>query len=134
MDSQQTPQSPTAEQILDAMAREMGKTPEVMELLSRIKPAMVVEQARSKRFAGEGSSIPDKYRQLISIAAVAGAGSASCLKTQIAQALKQGIEPIEIVDALVMARFALASTVFSAAKDGLRILVDSLAEADAGDA
>src|SRR5450759_4372887 len=111
------------------MAAEMGETPEVMELLSKIKPSMVGEQARSKRFANEDSSIPDKYRQLISIAAVAGSGTPSCLKTQIRQALRQGIEPVEIVDALVVARFALASTVFSNSKEGLRVLVEALGEA-----
>ena len=125
---------PTAEQVLEKMTAEMGKTPEVMAMLAKIKPSMVVEQARSKRFANADSSIPDKYRQLISIAAVAGSGSPSCLKTQIGQALRQGIEPVEIVDALVVARFALASTVFSNSAEGLRILVDSLTEADGGNA
>jgi len=125
---------PTAEQVLAKMTAEMGKTPEVMELLSKIKPAMVVEQARGKRFANEDSSIPDKYRQLIAIAAVAGSGTPSCLTTQIGQALRSGITPIEIVDALVAARFALASTVFSNSREGLRILVDSLGEAAADNA
>lgn len=129
-----TPMAPTAEQILAKMAEEMGKTPEVMAMLAKIKPSMVQEQARSKRFANEDSSIPDKYRQLISIAAVAGSGTPSCLKTQIGQALRQGITPVEIVDALVVARFALASTVMSNSAEGLRILVDSLAEADGDDA
>lgn len=119
--------TPTAEQILAKMTAEMGKTPEVMAMLAKIKPAMVVEHARSKRFANEDNSIPDRYRQLISIAAVAGAGSPSCLKTQIGLALRQGIEPVEIVDALIVARFALSSTVFSSSVEGLRILVDSLA-------
>lgn len=124
-----TAQGPTADQVLLSMAEQMGETPEVMEILANLKPSMVVEQARSKRFTSEDSSIPDKYRQLISIAAVAGSGSPSCLKTQIAQALRQGIEPIEIVDALVIARFALASTVFSNSSEGLRALIDSLSEA-----
>jgi alkylhydroperoxidase/carboxymuconolactone decarboxylase family protein YurZ len=119
-------EAPTAAQVLANMTADMGKTPEVMELLSQIKPSMVVEQARSKGFANGDSSIPDKYRQLIAIAAVAGSGTPSCLKTQIGQALRSGITPIEIVDALVAARFALASTVFSNSKEGLRILVDSL--------
>lgn len=122
----ETTAAPTVEQVLAGMAAEMGETPEVMELLSKIKSAMVMEQARSKRFANEDSSIPDKYRQLIAIAAVAGSGTPSCLKMQIGQALRAGIIPIEIVDALVAARFALASTVFSNSKEGLRILVESL--------
>jgi alkylhydroperoxidase/carboxymuconolactone decarboxylase family protein YurZ len=127
-------ETPTAEQVLAKMTADMGKTPEVMALLAKIKPAMVVEQARSMRFANEDSSIPDKYRQLISIAAVAGNGTPSCITMQIGNALRQGIQPIEIVDTLVLARVALASTVFSNSKQGLRILVDSLVGAAADNA
>ena len=125
---------PTADQILAKMTADMGKTPEVMALLAKIKPTMVVEQARSMHFANEDSSIPEKYRQLVSIAAVAGSGTPSCLKQQISNALRKGIEPIEIVDTLVLARVALASTVFSNSKEGLRVLVDSLVEASADNA
>jgi alkylhydroperoxidase/carboxymuconolactone decarboxylase family protein YurZ len=125
---------PTAEQVLAKMTADMGETPEVMVLLAKIKPAMVVEQARSMAFANQDSSIPDKYRQLISIAAVAGSGTPSCLKQQISNALRKGIEPIDIVDTLVLARVSLASTVFSNSKEGLRILVDSLGEAAAENA
>lgn len=119
-------QMPTAEQVLAKMTADMGKTPEVMELLSKVKPSMVQEQARSMRFANEGNSIPEKYRQLISIAAAAGSGTPSCIKMQIGKALRAGITPAEIVDALVLARVSVASTVFSNSLEGLRILVDSL--------
>ena len=125
---------PTADQILAKMTADMGKTPEVMALLAKIKPTMVVEQDRSMHFANEDSSIPEKYRQLVSIAAVAGSGTPSCLKQQISNALRKGIEPIEIVDTLVLARVALASTVFSNSKEGLRILVESLGEVAARNA
>jgi alkylhydroperoxidase/carboxymuconolactone decarboxylase family protein YurZ len=91
---------------------------------------MVLEQARSKRFANEGSSIHEKYRQLISIATVAGSGTPSCLTTQIGQALRKGIEPVEIIDALVLARLALASTVLSNSAEGLRVLAGSLDKTD----
>jgi len=125
---------PTADQILAKMTADMGKTPEVMALLAKIKPTMVVEQARSMHFANEDSSIPEKYRQLVSIAVVAGSGTPSCLKQQISNALRKGIEPIEIVDTLVLARVALASMVFSNSKEGLRILVESLDEVAARNA
>ena len=122
-------ETPTAEQILAKMTAEMGKTPEVMKLLSKIKPSMVQEQARSMQFANADSSIPEKYRQLISVAAVAGSGTPSCLKVQIGKALRLGATATEVVDTLVLSRFAVASTVFSNSLDGLRIHVDSLAEA-----
>lgn len=118
------PKIPTVEQVLAKMTEDVGTTPEAMKILSEIKPSMVLEHARSRRFANEENSIPEKYRQLITIAAVAGSGAPSCIKTQIDVALHQGIDPIEIVDALVVARFALASTVFSNSVEGLRSLVD----------
>ena len=85
--------SPTVEQVLQGMAAQMGKTPEVMELMAEIKPEMVLENARNQRFANEGSSIPEKYRTLITIATVAGSGTPTCLKTQIGLALRRGATP-----------------------------------------
>jgi len=126
MSDQIQQKAPTAEQVIAKMTEQMGETPEVMQLLAQIKPEMVIEQARSKRFANEGSSIPDKYRQLISIAAVAGSGTPSCLSTQIGAALHNGITATEIADTLVLARFAVASTVFSNSKEALRIMAESL--------
>lgn len=46
--------TPSVEQVLQAMAAEMGETPEVMQLLVKIKPEMVLENTRNKRFANEG--------------------------------------------------------------------------------
>ncbi len=125
--------APTVEQVLAGMTAELGETPEVQALLARIQPAMVLEHARSRRFANEGSSIPEKYRLLVSIAAVAGAGSPSCLKTQIGLALRKGVEPAEIADALVLARFALSSTVFSNSLEGLRAMAAALEDGDGED-
>lgn len=125
---------PTAEQVLAKMTLEMGKTPEVMVLLSKIKPAMVVEQARSMNFANENSSIPEKYRPLVSLAAAAGSGTSSCITMHIGNALRKGITPVEIVDTLVLARVAVASTVFSNSREGLSMLVDSIAEAETDNA
>jgi len=123
-----TAQGPTVEQVLQGMAAQMGKTPEVMELLADIKPELVLENARNTRFANEGSSIPEKYRSLITIATVAGSGTPTCLKTQIGLALRRGATTTEIADTLVLARLAMASTVLSNSLDGLRILADTQRE------
>jgi alkylhydroperoxidase/carboxymuconolactone decarboxylase family protein YurZ len=122
-------QGPAVEQVLQGMAAQMGKTPEVMELMAEIKPELVLENARNKRFANEGSSIPEKYRNLITIAAVAGSGTPTCIKTQIGLALRMGATPVEIADTLILARHALASTVLSNSLDGLRILAEAQREA-----
>jgi alkylhydroperoxidase/carboxymuconolactone decarboxylase family protein YurZ len=124
-----TPQGPTVEQVLQGMAAQMGKTPEVMELMAEIKPELVLENARNQRFANEGSSIPEKYRALITIATVAGSGAPACLKTQIGLALRKGATPTEVADTLVLARLALASTVLSNSLEGLRILAEAQREA-----
>ena len=121
-------QGPTVEQVLQGMAAQMGKTPEVMELLAEIKPELVLENARNQRFANEGSSIPEKYRSLITIATVAGSGTPTCLKTQIGLALRRGATPTEVADTLVLARLALASTVLSNSLEGLRILAEAQRE------
>lgn len=122
-------QGPTVEQVLQGMAVQMGKTPEVMELLAEIKPELVLENARNQRFANEGSSIPEKYRSLIAIATVAGSGTPNCLKTQIGLALRRGATPTEIADTLVLSRLALASSVLSNSLEGLRILAEAQREA-----
>lgn len=122
-------QGPSVAQVLQGMAAQMGKTPEVMELLAQVKPEMVLENSRNKRFANEGSSIPEKYRNLITIATVAGSGTPTCLKTQIGLALRMGATPTEIADTLVLARLALASTVLSNSLEGLRILAEAQREA-----
>ena len=124
-----TTQGPTVEQVLAGMAAEMGRTPEVMELLAEVKPEMVLENARNKRFANEGSSIPEKYRHLITIATVAGSGTPTCLKTQIGLALRKGVMPTEIADTLILARLGLASTVLSNSLEGLRLLAEAQREA-----
>lgn len=121
-------QGPTVDQVLQGMATEMGKTPEVMQLLAEIKPEMVLEQASNKRFVNHGSSIPEKYRHLITIATVAGSGTPSCLKTQIGLALRKGVTPTEIADTLVLARLGLASTVLSNSLEGLRLLAEAQRE------
>lgn len=122
------PNAPTVEQVLQGMAAQMGETPEVMRLLAEIKPEIVLENARNKRFANESSSIPEKYRNLITIATVAGSGTPTCLKTQIALALRMGATPAEVADTLVLARLAVASTVLSNSLDGLRILAEAQRE------
>lgn len=113
---------PQVEEILKRIETEVGEVPDTIHLLSKIKPDMVQEHARSKQFAFSQEALPEKYRQLIAIAAVAGAGVPSCIKTQVKIALRKGITVDEIVDTLVISRFALASTVFTNSVEALRLL------------
>ncbi|NCO66905.1 MAG: hypothetical protein COW32_07760 [Candidatus Aquicultor secundus] len=74
---------PTIDEILKRIEAEVGAVPETMTHLASLKPEMVREHVRSKQFAFSQESIPEKYRQLITIAAVAGAGVPTCIATQV---------------------------------------------------
>ena len=121
-------QGPTVEQVLQGMAAQMGKTPEVMELLAEIKPEMVLENARNQRFANEGSSIPEKYRSLITIATVAGSGTPTCLKTRSDWRFAGEPRRRRSLIRSFSARLALASTVLSNSLEGLRALAEAQRE------
>lgn len=54
-----------------------------------MKPSMVAEQARSKQFANTTEIIPEKDRALILVAADAATSAPTCVKTQVALALRK---------------------------------------------
>lgn len=116
-----TKDSPTIEQILERMTEEVGFVPPTMRYLADHRPEVVAEHARGKGFAFASDRIPDRYKQLIVIAAAAAAGSAKCVETQTRIAVRKGITPDEIVDALLLARFAASSSIFANAGDALKV-------------
>ena len=112
------------QQLLEAMAAEMGKSPETMVLLSQVNEKAVFEQAANKKFAMSGEHIPPKYKILLSLAAAAAMGSEKCINTYTQAALKNGISKEEIVETLILTRFVKGSSVMSSATDALRMLVN----------
>ena len=115
----------TIDQLLDAMTTEMGRSPETMVLLSQINEKAVFEHATNKKFAMSGENIPKKYKILMGIAASAVMGSEKCINNYTQSALKNGVSKEEIVEALVLARFVKASSVFSASTDALKMVLNS---------
>ena len=67
--------------------------------------------------------IPAKYKHMIMIAVAAAVSSHLCTETFMKFAKRAGVSKEEIAEAIIAARFALASTVFASAVEGL----DSLA-------
>ena len=124
-----SPAQPDIAKILERMTAEIGEMPRTMELLAQLRPAMVAEQVRSKQFANSIDTIPEKYRSLVLVAAAAGSGAPTCIRTQVAMALRKGATAEEIIDTLVLARFAVSSSVFSSSLQALEVL----AEADGPD-
>ena len=120
---------PTIEQILQMMAENLGEEPRPMVLMSKIIPEMVFKQAQNRRFVFDLPNIPAKYKHLIMIAVAAAVSSHLCTETFIKIAKRAGVTKEEIGEAIIAARFALASTVFAAATEGLEYLTKGNEEA-----
>lgn len=115
----------TIEQLLGAMAAELGKKPETMELLAQLNENAVFEHAANKNFAMSGPQIPPKYKLLMSIAISAALGAEHCISTYTQVAKQKGITKEEIVEALLLARFVKGTTVMSASTEAMRLLVEN---------
>jgi len=114
---------PNVEQILKAMADNLGEEPRPMVLMSRIIPEWIPRQAQERRFIFDLPSVPAKYKHLIMIAVASAVSSHMCTETFVKIAHRAGVSNEEIGEAILAARFALASTVFAAASEGLERLV-----------
>lgn len=120
----ENPKTPSVEQILKMMAENLGEEPTPMVLMSKINPEWIPKQAQERKFVFDLPHIPNKYKHLIMIAAAAAANSHLCTETFIKIAHRSGVTKEEIGEALLAARFALASTIFATALEGLEYLVD----------
>jgi len=105
------------------MAEKHGEAPRPMVLMSRVIPEWVPRQAAEQKFVMDLPHVPAKYKQLLMIAATVAVGNHQCTKTQIKLAQKAGLSKEEIGEAILVARYALASTTFNTALDGLELLV-----------
>ena len=117
-------EKPTLEQVLQMMAENLGEEPRPMVLMSKVIPDMVLKQAQDRRFVFDLPHIPAKYKHLIMIAVAAAVSSHLCTETFIKIAKRSGVSKEEIGEAIVAARFALASTVFASAVEGLEALTE----------
>ncbi|MGF3521953.1 MAG: carboxymuconolactone decarboxylase family protein [Candidatus Bathyarchaeia archaeon] len=115
-------QKPTVEQILQLMAKNLGEEPRPMVLMSKVLPEWIPKQAQERKFVFDLPHIPAKYKHLIMIAVAASSSCDLCTETFIKIAKREGVSKEEIGEALIAARFALASTIFAAATDGLEHL------------
>lgn len=117
-------QKPTVEQILKMMAENLGEEPRPMVLMSKVLPEWILKQAQERKFVFDLPHIPAKYKHLIMIAVAAAVSSHLCTKAFIKIAKRAGVSKEEIGEAILAARFALASTVFAAATEGLEALLE----------
>jgi len=113
---------PTVDQILKMMAENLGEEPRPMVLMSKVLPEWIPKQAQERKFVFDLPHIPAKYKHLIMIAVAASVSSHMCTETFIKIAKRAGVSNKEIGEAIIAARFALASTVFASATEGLEYL------------
>jgi len=117
-------QRASVEAILKVMEEGLGESPRPMVLMSQLVPEWIPRQAQERKFVMELPLIPPKYKQLIMIAVAAAVNSHLCTETFIKIARRSGIPKEEIAEAILTARFALASTTFATAVEGMQYLVD----------
>ena len=110
------------EQILKIMAENLGEEPRPMVLMSKVIPEWIPKQAQERKFVFDLPHIPPKYKHLIMIAVASAVSSHLCTETFIKIARRAGVSKEEIGEAIIAARFALASTVFASAIEGLEYL------------
>ena len=113
----------TIEGMLKMMEKGLGEEPKPMVLMSKLIPEWVPRQAQDKKFVMEQlNHIPAKYKHLIMIAASAAVGCHLCTETFIKIAYRAGVTKEEIAEAILATRFALASTTFATAVEGMEFL------------
>ncbi len=113
----------TVEDILKMMAENLGEEPRPMVLMSKLIPEWIPRQAQGRQFVMELPNIPPKYKHLMMVATAVAAGSSTCTTTYIKLARRAGATNEEIAETLLVARFALGSTVFATAIEGMAHLV-----------
>lgn len=113
----------SVEEILKMMEEGLGEEPRPMVLMSKLIREWVPRQAQEKKFVMDLPHVPPKYKNLIMIAAAAAVGSHLCTETFIKIARRGGASKEEIAETILTARFALASTIFATAIEGMEHLV-----------
>ncbi|MDK2796439.1 MAG: hypothetical protein PWQ58_1638 [Archaeoglobaceae archaeon] len=111
------------EEILKKMEEMIGEEPEPQVLFSKLVPEWIARQADERKFVMSLPNIPEKYKHLIMIAVAAALESEMCTEMFVKIAKRSGVSDREIGEAILVARFAKASTIFATATPAFRWLV-----------
>jgi len=122
MERSSNPEKPTVEQVLKTMEQNLGAEPRPMVLMSKMVPEAVLRQASERKFVFELPAVPAKYKHLICVAVAAAVSSHLCTETFVRLAIRAGASKEEIGETLLTAKFALGSTVFASAVEGMELV------------
>lgn len=111
------------EEILKRMEEMIGEKPLPQLLMSKVVPEWIPRQMDERQFVMQLPNIPEKYKHLIMIAVAAAVGSKMCTEVFTKIAKRRGVTEREIGEAILVARFALSSTIFATVTPALEWLV-----------
>ncbi len=117
-----------AEKILREMERSSGEVCNPLTLTSKIMPEWIPRQAEEGKFVMSLPAIPPKYKQLIMISVAAVLQNKQCAEYFIKVGRHMGLTDKEIGEAVLTARFAMASTIFSNVELGFDYLLEERKE------
>ncbi|MDD1772028.1 MAG: carboxymuconolactone decarboxylase family protein [Methanomassiliicoccales archaeon] len=113
-----------ADEILRNMEKNSGEVCNPLILTSKIMPEWISRQADEGKFVMSMPEVPPKYKQLIMISVAAALQNKQCTEYFIKVGKHMGLKDKEIGEAILTARFAMASTIFSSAEDGFKSMVE----------
>jgi len=111
------------EEILKRMEEMIGEIPLPQLLMSKVVPEWIPRQMDERQFVMQLPNIPEKYKHLIMIAVAAAVGNKMCAEIFTKIAKQGGVTEREIGEAILIARFALSSTIFATVTPALEWLV-----------
>lgn len=114
-----------ADKILREMEKNGGEVCNPLILTSKIMPEWIPRQAEEGKFVMSLPNIPPKYKQLIMISVAAALQNKQCTEYFIKVGAHMGLSSKEIGEAILTARFAMASTIFSSAEEGFQSMIES---------
>jgi alkylhydroperoxidase/carboxymuconolactone decarboxylase family protein YurZ len=112
------------DKILREMEKGSGEVCNPLIVISKVMPEWIPRQAEEGKFIMSLPNIPPKYKQLIMISVAAVLQNKQCTEYFIKVGKHMGLSSKEMGEAILTARFAMASTIFSSAEEGLQSLVE----------
>jgi alkylhydroperoxidase/carboxymuconolactone decarboxylase family protein YurZ len=113
-----------ADKILREMEKNTGEVCNPLILVSKIMPEWIPRQAEEGKFVMSLPDIPVKYKQLIMISVAAALQNRQCAEYFINVGKNMGLTNKEIGEAVLVARFAMASTIFSNVESGFEGIIE----------
>ncbi len=110
--------------ILRQMEKNSGEVCNPLNLTAKVMPEWIPRQAEEGKFVMSLPAVPPKYKQLIMISVAAALQNKQCTEYFIKVGSHMGLTSKEIGEAILTARFAMASTIFSSAEDGFTSLIE----------